>query len=137
MNKRKKNPKRPMPPALKRYWQARNRRLKNPRRRRSKRWDRCVSKVKKAGTAVDPYAVCSSRIKNPRRRRRKNPTAHRVRLYAQRAGGKVLKYIGGFEFAEKGQPATFDNGRAAMTVGKKLRSRFPVLRRYRLWATSK
>jgi hypothetical protein len=32
--KRKKNPKRPMPPALKRYWQARNKRLRNPARQR-------------------------------------------------------------------------------------------------------
>jgi hypothetical protein len=31
---RKKNPKRQMPPALKRYWQARNKRLRNPKRRR-------------------------------------------------------------------------------------------------------
>jgi hypothetical protein len=34
--KRKKNPKRPMPPALKRYWQARNKRLRNPKRKRRK-----------------------------------------------------------------------------------------------------
>lgn len=32
--KRKKNPKRQMPPALKRYWDARNKRLKNPRKKR-------------------------------------------------------------------------------------------------------
>jgi hypothetical protein len=31
--RRKKNPKREMPPALKRYWQARNKRLRNPKRR--------------------------------------------------------------------------------------------------------
>lgn len=31
--KRKGNPKRQMPPALKRYWQARNRRLRNPKRK--------------------------------------------------------------------------------------------------------
>jgi hypothetical protein len=31
---RKKNPKRQMPPALKRYWQARNKRLRNPKRKR-------------------------------------------------------------------------------------------------------
>jgi hypothetical protein len=34
MPKRKKNPKRAMPPALKRYWAARNKRIKNPRKRR-------------------------------------------------------------------------------------------------------
>ena len=33
MAKRKTNPKRQMPPALKRYWQARNKRLRNPRRK--------------------------------------------------------------------------------------------------------
>jgi|ERR1700761_1440496 len=33
MAKRKKNPKRQMPPALKAYWAARNKRIKNPRRR--------------------------------------------------------------------------------------------------------
>lgn len=32
MAKRKKNPKRAMPPALKRYWQARNKRLRNPKK---------------------------------------------------------------------------------------------------------
>lgn len=37
MMKRKKNPKRTMPPALKRYWAARNKRLKNPRRRARRR----------------------------------------------------------------------------------------------------
>jgi hypothetical protein len=33
---RKKNPKRPMPPALKRYWAARNKRLRNPKKRRTR-----------------------------------------------------------------------------------------------------
>jgi hypothetical protein len=37
MAKRKKNPKRQMPPALKRYWAARNRRIKNPRKKRARR----------------------------------------------------------------------------------------------------
>lgn len=32
-HKRQKNPKRQMPPALKRYWAARNKRLRNPARR--------------------------------------------------------------------------------------------------------
>ncbi len=36
MMKRKKNPKRPMPPALKRYWAARNKRLKNPTRHKAR-----------------------------------------------------------------------------------------------------
>lgn len=34
--KRKKNPKRAMPPALKRYWQARNKRLRNPKGKRAR-----------------------------------------------------------------------------------------------------
>lgn len=37
MKARRKNPKRPMPPALKRYWAARNKRIKNPRKRSARR----------------------------------------------------------------------------------------------------
>lgn len=31
----------------------------------SAKWDRCVKKVKRSHSAVDPYAVCTARIKNP------------------------------------------------------------------------
>ena len=37
MPKRKKNPKRQIPPALKRYWQARNKRLRNPKRKAARK----------------------------------------------------------------------------------------------------
>ena len=36
LKRRKRNPKRQMPPALKRYWAARNKRLRNPKRKRRK-----------------------------------------------------------------------------------------------------
>jgi hypothetical protein len=35
--KRKRNPKRQMPPALKRYWAARNKRLRNPKKRTARK----------------------------------------------------------------------------------------------------
>lgn len=37
MPKRKKNPKRAMPPALKAYWAARNKRLRNPKKRAARK----------------------------------------------------------------------------------------------------
>lgn len=133
--KRRKNPKRQMPPALKRYWAARNRRLKNPGRRHSKTWDRCVKAVRKSGTAANPYAVCTSSVRrgNPRRKHRRNPGGQRV-LMAQRPGGKMLKYVGGIKFAERGHAVRFPDARSALSLGRSLKSQFPVLKRYRLWA---
>jgi hypothetical protein len=43
------------------------RRLANPRRKKkSKKWDRCVKAVSKKDGA-NPYAVCTARVKNPRK----------------------------------------------------------------------
>ncbi|MHB8414592.1 MAG: hypothetical protein ACYDDA_03805 [Acidiferrobacteraceae bacterium] len=46
------------------------RRVVNPRRRHSAKWDRCVAAVKRGGSAADPYAVCTkslgTRAYNPR-----------------------------------------------------------------------
>jgi len=36
--------------------------LKRRKRVHSAKWDRCVAKVKRKGTSVNPYAVCTSRL---------------------------------------------------------------------------
>jgi hypothetical protein len=105
MAKRKKNPKRQMPPALKRYWAARNKRIKNPRRRKTSR---------------------------PRRR---NPVQTQHVLLAQANGGPVLKFVGGIKFAQTGKGVRFGSKLEAIRQAKALRAAFPVLKRYRMWAT--
>jgi hypothetical protein len=99
MAKRKKNPKRQMPPALKRYWAARNKRLKNPRKRR------------------------------------RNPVQTQHVLLAQGPGGPVLKYLGGIKFARTGHGVRFGSKQEAMRAARELRGNFPILKRYKLWAT--
>jgi len=102
--KRKKNPKRQMPPALKRYWQARNKRLRNPKRKTA-------------------------------RKRRRNPVTTQHVLFAQRPGGPVLKYLGGIKFAAKGHAVRFGSKQSAMRTATELRSRFAILKQYKVWAT--
>jgi hypothetical protein len=101
--KRKKNPKRPMPPALKLYWQARNKRLRNPKGRK--------------------------------RRVRRNPLATQHVLFAQRRGGKVLKYVGGVKFSQSGHAVRFPSRPAALQVGRELKRQFNVLKPFKIWAT--
>jgi hypothetical protein len=96
---RKKNPKRKMPPALKRYWAARNRRIKNPRKRR------------------------------------RNPIATQHVLLAQRPGGPVLKYLGGIKFAQTGHGVRFGSRLEALRAARQLRGSFPILKKYKVWAT--
>jgi hypothetical protein len=103
--RRRRNPKRQMPPALKRYWQARNRRLRNPQRARKKRV------------------------------RRRNPIATQHVLLAQRPGGPVLKYLGGIKFSQTGHAVRFANKPAARAIARSLRASYPVLRPYRVWVT--
>lgn len=105
MKKRRKNPKRQMPPALKRYWAARNKRIKNPRKRKAAR------------------------------RRRRNPVQTQHVLLAQASGGPVLKFVGGIKFARTGKGVRFGSKLEAMRQAKALRGAFPVLKRYKLWAT--
>jgi hypothetical protein len=100
LKRRKRNPKRQMPPALKRYWAARNKRLRNPKRER-----------------------------------RKNPVQTQHVLFAQRPGGRALKYVGGVKFSRTGHAVRFASRPAALEVGRELKRRFPVLKSYRVWAT--
>jgi len=54
--------------ALHREWEKRRESNPGPRRHSAK-WDRCVKDVKRKGSAVSPYAVCTSRVGNPSPRR--------------------------------------------------------------------
>jgi hypothetical protein len=82
--------------------------------------------------ALKKYWASRRRKSNPRKRRR-NPIAYR--LYAQRPGGKVLKYTGGIKFAATGKPMDFSSKHAALRQGRALRLEFPkVLKPYRMWA---
>lgn len=94
-----------MPPALKRYWQARNKRLRNPKRR---------------GRKV---------------RVRRNPAATQHVLFAQKGSGPVLKYLGGIKFSRTGHAVRFASKAAAQTAGASMKRQFAVLRAYRVWAT--
>jgi hypothetical protein len=105
MKARKKNPKRQMPPALKRYWQARNKRLRNPKKR--------------AG----------------RKARRRNPVQTQHVLLAQRSGGPVLKYLGGVKFARTGHAVRFASRHAALAAAAQMKQQFAVLKPYRVWVT--
>lgn len=93
------------------------------------RFDRCVKKVRRRSKTVNPYAVCTVALKH-----RRNPRYFRVSLYARAPDHTVLKYIGGIKFARKGTPAYFANRSHAMTVARQLRSQFPVLKRFKLFA---
>jgi hypothetical protein len=99
------------------------------KRRHSSKWDRCVRKVKRrGGTARNPYAICS-------RAKRRNPRiVFRHVLYAKAATGPVLKYVGGLKFARRGAPVHFATKSHAEAIGRQLKSRFPVLGRFKLWA---
>ena len=107
MATRKKNPKRQMPPALKRYWAARNKRLRNPKKR----------------------------VGRGSRKRRRNPVETQHVLFAQRKGGPVLKYVGGVKFARTGHAVRFASKQSAPLCGNLLKRQFRVLKSYRVWAT--
>ena len=104
--RRKQNPKREMPAGLKRYWQARNKRLRNPKRQR-----RAALK------------------------RRRNPVHTQHVLLAQRGTGPVLKYVGGIKFARTGKAIRFADKAAASQMGAAMKRAYAVLRPYRVWAT--
>lgn len=61
-------------------------------RKHSAKWDRCVREVKRRGTAVDPYAVCTAALGelSRRKRRLKNPRAGQVSDPAHR---KILRVL--------------------------------------------
>lgn len=113
MATRKKNPKRQMPPALKRYWAARNKRLRNPKKR----------------------------VGRGSRKRRRNPVETQHVLFAQRKGGPVLKCVGrvkfggGVKFARTGHAVRFASKQSATLCGNLLKRQFRVLKSYRVWAT--
>ncbi|MGH9760627.1 MAG: hypothetical protein ACREAC_07265 [Blastocatellia bacterium] len=105
---------------------------KNPgRKRHSAKWDRCVSDVKKSGTAKDPYAVCTSSIG---RKSYMNPRF--FILVAQKDGGKMLKYLGGVKFGTSGTAVLFKTSDSALVVGRMLKLQFPLLKKYKLRAIS-
>ncbi len=70
---------------------ALNRVIKNPgRTRHTKKFDRCVTKVKRSRSAADPYAVCESSVKKPRR---KNPDMNKtLRSLAREGSAKLRKH---------------------------------------------
>lgn len=106
------------------------------KRKRSKKWDRCVRKVRRRkpgrrGKKVNPYAVCTAQLKPDRRR---NPRTYG--LYAQpKKGTKVtLKYLGGIKFGKRGQPVKFLTQRHAETIKKQLLDHFAhELAGFKLW----
>jgi hypothetical protein len=83
-----------------------------------------ISKVTKSGPSYS-HPV--------RQRRRKNPKIQNMFvLVAQKAGGPVLKYIGGIRFAIKGRAVLFPTRKDATTAGREMQLHFPVLKSYKL-----
>lgn len=120
-------------------------RLVRPRASNPRKFDRCVTEVRRAGSAVNPYAVCRAALK---RKRRKNPSRYprqaratasrrssggpRFTLHAQRPGGRKLTYVGHRKFAERGRAKAFKSVAAAEGHARALLKRFPMLRSYQL-----
>lgn len=103
------------------------RRMRNPRRRHSKKWDRCVAEVSAKGRAVDPYAVCNKALK--RRKRKRNP---RVYVLVASKGRDRLRYVGAGKFSKRGRGKKFSSPRDALVHGEVLQSIYPVLRKFKL-----
>jgi hypothetical protein len=57
-------------------------------KRHSKKFDRCVSDVKRSGSAADPYAVCIKTVKNPKRKRKRPMPAGLKRYWAKKRKAK-------------------------------------------------
>lgn len=67
------------------------------------------------------------------RRRKTNPKIQNMFvLIAQKAGGPVLKYIGGVRFASKGRAVLFPSRKDAQTTGREMLLHFPILKGYKL-----
>jgi hypothetical protein len=52
-------------------------------------------------------------------------------LFARSPRGRLLKYLGGIKFAERGRAALFRSAEHARSVGRVLKAHFKVLRPYR------
>lgn len=72
------------------------------------------------------------RIKMKRRRKTNPKIQNMFVLIAQKAGGPVLKYIGGIRFAIKGRAVLFPSRKDATTAGREMQLHFPILRGYKL-----
>ena len=103
----------------------------------SKKWDRCVRKVKRARRAVDPYAVCTSALKKRPRKRDKNPRLQNMFIILAVRGPTVLKYTGRNRFASKGRAVLYPSRAAASYEARELKDKYAAaLRGYRLRVTS-
>jgi hypothetical protein len=121
------------------------RRQKNPGGKvHTKKFDRCVSKVKKrrrgGKRARNAFAVCTRSLgKRAFRKKRRNPSRYKGRgeyvVTAQKKGGKLLRLVEGNKFAEAGRPMVFATQRSAALMARWLRKVYPVLRGYNPTAT--
>jgi len=90
-----------------------------------------------------PPALAAYWAKHPRRRRgrerrrarrvRANPSLKSLVITAQKAGGKLLRYVGRSKFSQGGKPKVFRSRTVANAVMHHLRELFPgPLRGYRM-----
>lgn len=115
-------------------------------------FDRCVTDVRRKGTAVNPYAVCSASMgergvlpshrRNPRparyiapehmRRRMRVRESSKWRIVARRPGGMLLNYTG-TKLASGGKPIVFPTRELAYRFLRYLRRTFRArLKRVRM-----
>lgn len=104
--------KRPMPAALKAYWDKRRGKRANSRRRRGVKPRRRSARSGK--TVVTTVSSRTIRKTNPRM----------SVLYAVK-GRSRLKYLGGIKFGAKGRPKFFSSSAQARAAAKLLRTCFP------------
>lgn len=69
-------------------------------------------------------------------RRSKNPRMQNMFVLLALRGKEVLKYVGGVRFSSKGRAVLFPTRQAANATARELRSRFPILNKYRLTVQS-
>jgi len=115
---------------------------KNRRRRRSRKWDRCVAEVSARGGVRSAAAICTAALKRRKRNRRYRrssasvipPNRDYFTLVARKAGGHSLTYLGGNKFGRHGKPVLFRSKAGAAVKARALAAAYPILAGYTFYA---
>jgi hypothetical protein len=113
-----------MPPGLARYW-------KKHKRSRVRHKKASKKRAGKMPFALKRYWAARRRKGSPRR---VDPSSPYFVIYARRGRGTVLTWNGAKLASHTGSAARFHSKQHAVAVGKALLRKYPILRRYQLWA---
>lgn len=110
-------------------------RRKNPGRVHTKKFDRCVRKVKRraSGRTRNAYAVCSATLGKRaivKRHRRRNIRRAATRFFILAVKGKESLYYNGTHFSSKRDVRYYVSKEVAKSTAKHLLRTYPVLRTY-------